>query len=777
MAAERADLGNAEAMAAPLASLEAFRECCTVPGSCIAGRHLSRRYSVLGIRENAESRLSMIVRPDELVEEFVARIANGLLEGHGRSATLKPNHDQPGREVLCWRWISLALPVDLMLAAGDLGFAARVRVLDKSIQVLEPTAHLHLHATASVPFWVIWSEFGRTARFRDVKDCPEQFPEVEEWRMWLCRAFVARRALGVWTTQGAKAVRDLIGEWPEIDFALSDLRRGRVIDRSRRMESSLTRFLRVPDSFIGLGGRDRQSGSERRRFNPWQGIEFDRRCVNFMRQRVSGKDAVKEHSSFRDLWVQMTRIRVMLYRHLVHDPAQSGLDAFAKKFSRLDQYLATDNSDWSYSREVQAAVELERDLDVKTVELRKAPGGLSKLNWMHRYSQQPYESGNRIVGEFNCLGVHDLAARPSVTWTLHFLRDQHRKDGLQKQIFGHHATARRLSTIIRLRPELLKSIRGLDVASRELSGPLWVVSAPLAMVREESVRACLCNPGICPLRVTVHVGEDFRHLLSGLRAIHEPFWWRMMRRGDRIGHALALGWDPHDWCDKNPSVLQPRLERMFDIAWLLDFVSLRQISGISGASLEFARNELRGLLKGWEGCNGEVDVDEFVSVVREIGRPWLWNEINGPYWMQSQLEGKYWRLLKMILLRYDRQEDLVEVATKGQGGLLELIRDELARLLAKWRTPIEINPSSNLLIGNLPYPLAQPLFHLDPFEREEDRGLVLTISADDPSCFATSLADEFAYAWAGMVLGKGESPTYAQEWLERAARSARRAAF
>ena len=115
--------------------------------------------------------------------------------------------------------------------------------------------------------------------------------------------------------------------------------------------------------------------------------------------------------------------------------------------------------------------------------------------------------------------------------------------------------------------------------------------------------------------------------------------------------------------------------------------------------------------------------------------------------------------------------------TQGDGDLLVILRDELARLLARWRTPIEINPSSNLLIGDLPYPLAQPLFRLDPFDREETRGLVLTLSADDPVCFATGLADEFAYAWAGLVIGGGESPTYAQEWLERAARAARRAAF
>ena len=120
---------------------------------------------------------------------------------------------------------------------------------------------------------------------------------------------------------------------------------------------------------------------------------------------------------------------------------------------------------------------------------------------------------------------------------------------------------------------------------------------------------------------------------------------------------------------------------------------------------------------------------------------------------------------------------MVTVRTEGEAGVLLVLRDELARLLARWRVPIEINPSSNLLIGDLAHPVSQPLFHLDPLDREEDRGLVLTLSADDPVSFATTLADEYAYAWAGLVAGGGEAPAYAQEWLERAARSARRAAF
>ena len=45
------------------------------------------------------------------------------------------------------------------------------------------------------------------------------------------------------------------------------------------------------------------------------------------------------------------------------------------------------------------------------------------------------------------------------------------------------------------------------------------------------------------LGVTFHVGEAFDALCSGLRAIDEAVRFMDLRRGDRLGHALALGID------------------------------------------------------------------------------------------------------------------------------------------------------------------------------------------------------------------------------------------
>ena len=769
----RIGLDDAEAVASTFASLESFRACCTNPSSRCSLAYLNRRYRELGVRKSAELQLKRTEKQNEHVDEFLRRHAGKYLEPYGDTAGLKPNHGHPGEEILCWRWMSLALPVDLMLAAADDGNTRRVQVLDPSLRVLESTAHLHFHATAAIPFAHIWAALGEKAVFDKIKEAPEGFVNARKWRAWLRRALIARRALDYWMRCGFEKLERILRDRPQISHALGDMRSGRIRGYSQFVESSLTGCLRLPRYYFGLGHGGHGLGKNTSRDILGEELDFNRRCLRYLASANNKYERSLERvRTFREIWAQMTRIRVMLYRHLVHDPAHSGLDEFARRFKRLDEYMVLTDS---VREEVAAATEPESGLTIESLELRKKPGGVSRLKRMQQLSEQLFCGAVGKRPPINRTAVaHRRRPDPRLTWTLHFIRDSARKGGIREQIRSHHVTARKLAAAIRYRPELLRSIRGLDVASRELSGPLWAVAPQLQYVRKESVGVCTGFRGLQPLRITVHVGEDFRHLLSGLRAIHEPFWWEVMRRGDRIGHALALGWDPHGWCTRYPEIIQPRLERMFDLAWMLDFVHGRRLQQVPGAALQSAHQELYDHLQTW---NKDYEVREFVTVVRQIGKPWLWNILDGPHWLHHPLPGNHWRLLREILWRHGKRDDTVTVRTEGDGDLLVILRDELARLLARWRTPIEINPSSNLLIGDLPYPLAQPLFRLDPFDREETRGLVLTLSADDPVCFATGLADEFAYAWAGLVIGGMESPTYAQEWLERAARAARRAAF
>ena len=771
----RFGLGRAEAIAAPLASIHAFHNACVIPADCDLEQHLEQRYAKLGVQDSALLSLNEIQERAEPIEDYLRRIANCLLLNEGETAALKADHEEPGAEILRWRWISLALPPELLLAALEPGPARRVRLLDPSLTILESTSHLHFHSTAAITFGQIWFQFCESADISKIETSPEGFSESKEWRAWLIRALVARRVLNCWVWKGIGHVGQIIKKWPAINIALGDLMRGKLTKTNFLFEVALRGFLRYPDELLGCRSQRNQNIFAKERIVDYRRLEleFDFRCIKCIRTMSNSSNK----KAFRKLWTQLLRIRVMLYRHLVFDPANSGLDQFDKRFRLLNEYP---NPNDALQSQVEAAIELDSDIQIDTLELRTSPGAksssvFSKLQEMHRQSKRQRRKTIQKQASQTTSKCPSSVSREEIklTWTVHFIRSKHKR--LVNQIRDHYLTATNLIAAFRYKPELLTSIRGLDVAGKELSGPLWCVAAPLQMVREESAAVCSTARGIQPLRLSVHVGEDFRHLLSGLRAIHEPFWWKLMRRGDRIGHAAALAWNPQQWCDSHPYVLQPRIERMFDIAWMLDFVKTRNLMNIHGVAIAHAENELREHL---QYCEFKSDLHVFVFVVRNIGRKKLWERIDGPYYTYSEFKGKFWGTLGRILTLYDRrQEDVIRVSTRGGGELLEVLRDELAKLLARWGTPIELNPSSNLLIGNLTHPLQQPLFRLDRHDRDESRGLALTLSADDPVSFSTCLADEFAYAWAGMVIGEGESPAYAQQWLERTARAARRAAF
>ncbi len=115
-------------------------------------------------------------------------------------------------------------------------------------------------------------------------------------------------------------------------------------------------------------------------------------------------------------------------------------------------------------------------------------------------------------------------------------------------------------------------LRGVDVCTDELGVPNWVLAPILGHVRLAADSACrelrrVFEIVVPPLRTTVHVGEDFVHLLSGLRRVDEALSHFGMREGDRIGHGLALGVDPRAWVRSAGRVPLAREERLFDLAW------------------------------------------------------------------------------------------------------------------------------------------------------------------------------------------------------------------
>jgi len=106
-------------------------------------------------------------------------------------------------------------------------------------------------------------------------------------------------------------------------------------------------------------------------------------------------------------------------------------------------------------------------------------------------------------------------------------------------------------------------IRTLDVAGNENSAKTELFAPSLRWLR--SLPRPAAEPR--PLLLSIHAGEDFAHLLSGIRHIEETVQFCGMSLGDRIGHGLALGIKPAQWFNEHGHALVPIDEHFDNVVW------------------------------------------------------------------------------------------------------------------------------------------------------------------------------------------------------------------
>lgn len=79
-------------------------------------------------------------------------------------------------------------------------------------------------------------------------------------------------------------------------------------------------------------------------------------------------------------------------------------------------------------------------------------------------------------------------------------------------------------------------IKGIDAAASEFDANPDVFAHTFRFLRQNGIE-----------RFTFHAGEDFRHILSGIRYIFESIVFLELQTSDRLGHCTALGINPDLW--------------------------------------------------------------------------------------------------------------------------------------------------------------------------------------------------------------------------------------
>ncbi|NEH61726.1 hypothetical protein [Rhizobium ruizarguesonis] len=136
----------------------------------------------------------------------------------------------------------------------------------------------------------------------------------------------------------------------------------------------------------------------------------------------------------------------------------------------------------------------------------------------------------------------------------HFIKRTSKQKGRHRQARDSQARseallqARLLRYIINKSPAARQLIRGIDAAANELHAPPEAFAPAFRLLRRGSVD-----------HATYHVGEDFLHLVSGIRATVEAVRFLSLGVGDRVGHATALGISPQLWLDRTGErIIVPR---------------------------------------------------------------------------------------------------------------------------------------------------------------------------------------------------------------------------
>lgn len=775
-----------EVLAWPLAATEAFRRGRFIIDDEMTSQELRERLGSRGLTEPTPEYSHLAwSRGQEILAGLREHAKRLVFTGH-QGWRLCTDPRVPGREILKWRFISLSFPVGILLAATTARGARpvlRVDILPRGVAPSDAIAHLHVHVGAAASFEGLWSNFmsrripgSRT--FGDPVKRAINLPSgigQDEWFGLLTRASLVRRLLKLLGVEWALGIDEglarIYGEVDDLSTvrrAVDELADGQIREPKKLSEALLRKY---------AAARPFAASSQRRLRSLddlWQAdIIADGNAWPEGRMMALLFDRLEDIPNPRlaQLFVQYLRIKCMLHRLLVHYPTELGLESFTHTFRQKAPYqpgLEMLLPDFSLN---------ESGISLRALEVRTAP---------------PQTTGEARMQCENLVSLADQREQTTrdpieVGWIFHFIRDAKTKSAttgaryssLYRSI-GHSAGVLRRAVCARPR-ELLPIIRGLDIAGIERDGPLWLALPHLRGLRDLSAEIC-ARTNLAPLHVTLHVGEDFRHLASGLRSIHEPFVWGLMQRGDRLGHALALGLDVARWCRDHPIVTMSRWERILDLSWMMAALTdrlpyLRISETLPGLAFAKMHEELRGHA---EVCHLDVPANAFVDLfVCDLGARGSLPRLLDLGYTPRRGESLYLlhqRLLGSSFIQ-GRLDERVEVQTSGEKDVLTELSRGIACTISLMQIVIEVNPTSNFLIAGLEHPLEQPIFRLHPLDGNGGTALPISLNADDPLTFATNLSDEIAYTWAALTLAAGVAPGYARAWIAEAARVSWNARF
>lgn len=376
----------------------------------------------------------------------------------------------------------------------------------------------------------------------------------------------------------------------------------------------------------------------------------------------------------------------------------------------------------------------------------------------------------------------DFLGETSLALIAHFIKEPEGKK--EKFIKIRHNRLRKtlIKKAIALNCFLTKSsyrnyVKGIDAAANEMDAGPEVFAPIYRYLRKKGVN-----------HFTFHAGEDFRHLVSGLRMIYESVDFLELERGDRLGHCTALGLSPSLWmerCGKTFYISKGEWLDNLVFVWHLIRTSQNEKlqtlvlpleSEISALSYQIYQKSYPPYLlsKAWKlrkynpflylekeyALRSIIDIADNEEQEAKIRQCFEQEDIKDIMWNYHAPMEKH-DVDDIHSTNSRKQYD--EIISKDIRSLfsieqLEILQTIILEYLSKKGIIIESLPTSNMRIS---YYKTWEEYHLEPWlNTSPDEGLkpAVVLGTDDPGIFMTNIYNEYACAYLHLEK-KGHSPT------------------
>jgi hypothetical protein len=312
---------------------------------------------------------------------------------------------------------------------------------------------------------------------------------------------------------------------------------------------------------------------------------------------------------------------------------------------------------------------------------------------------------------------------------------------------------------------------GIDAASNELHAPPEVFAPVFRRFRDHDFT-----------NFTFHAGEDFRHLLSGMRAVVEAVQFLDLRSGNRIGHGTALGLDPVLWLKRiGGRIVLPRGEWLDDLVFAYAMLSE---AGVMPERLIGLRDrigrEARMLYQ-----DNQMGPDDLVQAwrLRDLDPLLALNPNRSPADTLDRTRRREWDHILAARKRQQPAYDLYRayhspVVRKRWGELVETTGEEIGidllaavqkislQMLVQREIVLEAMPTSNVRIGVYDDYDEHHLFRWLGLDGDLPNPAVV-LASDDPGIFANCLRNEFLHLYQSLAAQPGVKQGGRDEDTER----------